>query len=95
MAEVVEDLVDDETLDVLRASSTSSIRSTGLPSPGALSSFARSAVTSDSRIVSAILIVFVIIGMGLWFVVGVGLGLLTIAVGVVLAVLRGRIRPAP
>ena len=40
-AEVVEDLVDDETLEILRATADELMRrSTGLPSPGSLSSFA-------------------------------------------------------
>lgn len=93
MAEVVDDLVDDDTLEILRASSDELVRSSGVPSPGSLSSFTRSAVTSESSALPAILIVFGIIALALWYVVGVGVGLLTLAVGVVLAGLRGRIRP--
>lgn len=93
MAEIVDDLVDDDTLEILRASTDELVRSSGVPSPGSLSSFSRSAVTSESHALSAILIVFGIIGLSLWFIVGVGFGLLTLAIGVLLAGLRGRIRP--
>ncbi|MGZ8514358.1 MAG: hypothetical protein ACXW4H_04475 [Candidatus Limnocylindrales bacterium] len=93
MAEVVEDVVDDNTLEILRASTDELVRSSGVPSPGSLSSFTRSAVTSESSALSAILIVFGAIALALWFVVGVGVGLLTLAIGVVLVGLRGRIRP--
>jgi hypothetical protein len=93
MAEVVEDVVDDDTLEILRASTDELIRSSGLPSPGSLSSFTRSAVTSESSALPWILIAFGVIALALWFVVGVGLGLLTLAIGVVLAWLRGRFRP--
>lgn len=93
MAEVVEDVVDDDTLEILRASTDELVRSSGVPSPGSLSSFARSAVTSESSTLPVILIVFGILALALWFVVGVGFGLLTLATGVVLAGLRGRIRP--
>jgi hypothetical protein len=93
MAEVVEDVVDDETLEVLRASTDELIRSSGMPSPGSLSSFARSAVTSESSTLPTLLIVFGIVALALSFIVGVGIGLLTLAIGVVLAGLRGRIHP--
>ena len=93
MAEVVEDLVDDDTLQILRASTDELVRSSGMPSPGSLSSFSRSAITGPSPALSAILILFGIIGLSLWYIVGIGLGLLTIAVGVVLAILRARFRP--
>jgi hypothetical protein len=95
MAEVVDDLVDDDTLEILRASTDELVRSSGVPSPGSLSSFTRSAVTSESHALSAILIVFGIIGLSLWFIVGVGLGLLTLAVGIVIAGLRARTRQGP
>ena len=95
MAEVVQDLLDDETLEVLRSSSGELVRSTGLPSPGALSSFARSrADATASGTQRAILIGFAVVGIGLTFFLGsVGIGLLVIAVGIALARLRGRIRP--
>jgi hypothetical protein len=93
MAEVVADLVDDETREILLASCDELVRSSGVPSPGSLSSFSRSAITSDSPALSAILISFGIIGLGLWFVVGVGVGLITIAAGIGIAILRGRSRP--
>ena len=95
MAEVVQDLLDEETLEVLRSSSGELVRSTGLPSPGALSSFARTrgdATASGPQ--RAILIGFAVVGIGLTFVLGsVGIGLLVIAVGIALARLRGRVRP--
>ena len=93
MAEVVEDIVDDDTLEILRASTDELVRSSGVPSPGSLSSFTRSAVTSESSALPAILIVFGIIALALWFVVGIGVGLLALAIGVVLVGLRGQVRP--
>ena len=93
MAEVVEDIVDDDTLEILRASTDELVRSSGVPSPGSLSSFTRTAVTSEGSTLPAILIVFGIIALALWFVVGIGVGLLALAMGVVLVGLRRRIRP--
>ena len=93
MAEVVEDLVDDDTLETLRASTDELVRSSGMPSPGSLSSFSQSAVTNKGPALSAILITFGVVALGLWYVVGVGVGLLALAIGVALAGLRGRIRP--
>lgn len=93
MAEVVEDLVDDDTLEILRAGTDELVRSSAVPSPGSLSSFSSSAFSSDSPALSAILIVSGIIGLGLWFIVGVGLGLVAIAAGVGLAILRARSHP--
>jgi hypothetical protein len=93
MAEVVEDLVDDDTLETLRASSDELIRSSGVPSPGSLSSFSRSAVTDRGRTASKILIAFGVLAIGGWYVVGVGVGFLALAVGVALAGLVGRNRP--
>jgi len=83
MAEVVNDLVDAETLDVLRASSDELDRSTGMPSPGALSSFARSAAVADQGPLQGMLVIaFVIVGVAVWLFLGPGLGLLVIAGGV-------------
>jgi hypothetical protein len=91
MAEVVDDLVDDDTLEILRASTDELVRASGMPSPGALSSFTRSAVTSPGRGPRASLIVFGIIGLSVWFIAGLGLGLLTLAVGVGLAMAGERL----
>ncbi|HEX7949301.1 MAG TPA: hypothetical protein VF494_03050, partial [Candidatus Limnocylindrales bacterium] len=93
MAEVVEDLVDDDTLEILRAGTDELVRSSAVPSPGSLSSFSSSAFSSGSPALSAVLIVSGIIGLGLWFIVGVGLGLVAIAAGVGLAILRARSHP--
>jgi hypothetical protein len=89
-AEVVEDLVDEDTLEILRASTDELVRSSGVPSPGSLSSFSRSAITSPSLAVGAVLI---ILALGLTFIVGVGLVFLIIAVGLPLAVVHRRFRP--
>jgi hypothetical protein len=95
MAEVVEDLVDQETLDILRSSSEELIRSTELPSPGSLSSFGRSTVQGNVGATQrAIMAVSVIVGIGLSLVVGLGVGLVAIAVGAALAGLRGSARPS-
>jgi hypothetical protein len=89
MAAVVEDLVDEETLEELRSSSGELIRSTGLPSPGALSSFGRPSIAASGGLArQAILAAFVMVGISLSFILGLGVGLLTIAVGVGLAGLR-------
>ena len=93
MAEVVEDIVDDDTLEILRASTDGLVRSSGVPSPGSLSSFTQVAVTRDSSALPAILIVFGVVALALWFIVGVGGGLLILAIGVMLVALRERRRP--
>lgn len=90
MAEVVEDVVDADTLEILRASTDELIRSSEVPSPGSLSSFSRSAIRSPNPVLSALLI---ILGLSLSFIVGVGPALLAIAVGLALAVAGRRFRP--
>lgn len=95
MAEVVEDVVDDDTLETLRASTDELVRSSGMPSPGSLSSFSQAAVTDRGPTGAVILVVFGILAIGGWYVVGVGVGvaLFALAAGLALAGLRGRNRP--
>jgi hypothetical protein len=87
--------VDDDTLETLRASTDELVRSSGMPSPGSLSSFSQAAVTDRGPTGAVILVVFGILAIGGWYVVGVGVGvaLFALAAGLALAGLRGRNRP--
>jgi hypothetical protein len=84
MAAVVEDLVDADTLEVLRSTADELGDLTGLPSPGSLSAFAMPAADAirgpiQVAIVAAFVLVGAVIGMGL----GGALGLGVIALGLV------------
>lgn len=95
MAAVVEDLVDDDTLEVLRSSSDELDRSTGMPSPGSLSAFAApAAVAIRGPLQFSIVAAFVVVCAAIWLVAGAGLGLVALALGLgVAALARRRIRP--
>ena len=96
MAEVVEDLVDDETVEVLRSSATELERSAGMPTPGSLSAFARSAtISGHGNTRGGLLIGFGIVGAAIWLFVGPGPGLLTIGLGVAAATWLARSRTEP
>ena len=92
MAAVVEDLVDDETLDVLRSSTDELIRASGMPSPGSLSALVGprgiSRTTTATVGIGTALVVLVV---AVWFSLAAGLGLGLLAL-VVLAVGRDRLR---
>jgi hypothetical protein len=78
MAEVVEDLVDDDTLEVLRATADELVRSSGLPSPGSLSE-----LTSVGRAVGWSVFavpILIALALGLWVSLGLGVGILVLAV---------------
>jgi hypothetical protein len=78
MAEVVEDLVDDDTLEILRASTDELVRSSGMPSPGSLSE-----LTSVGRLVGWsvwVLPILAAVALGLWVSLGLGFGILVLAV---------------
>ena len=83
IAEVVEDLVDEHTLEVLRASAEALLRLKGLPTPGSLSNIAasRDGVTRRPLIVF-LAILLVPIAFVLWIGVGAWSGLITLAVGI-------------
>jgi hypothetical protein len=97
MAAVVEDLVDADTLDVLRSSFDELDRSTGMPSPGALSAFAAAPVRAlDGSAGVAVATLYVGICVAIWLVLGPGFGLAAIALGVgVAATARHRVRSDP
>ncbi len=57
MAAVVEDLVDDDTLDVLRSTADGLTDMTGLPAPGSLSNFG----ASDSRVFRVAFVVVIVL----------------------------------
>jgi hypothetical protein len=82
MAAVVEDLVDDDTLEVLRATSNELDRSTGMPSPGALSAFtARAGIATEGPVQVATLVAFISSCAVIWVVLGSAVGLVAIALG--------------
>jgi hypothetical protein len=96
MAEVVEDLVDDDTLDELRSTWDGLASLRGIPSPGALSSLAVPAAVAmrgplQATILGAFVILLVVLGLA------VGLPYAIVLVGIGLALLAGlawRRRPA-
>ena len=86
MAAVVEDLVDDETLDVLQASANELVRSSALPPPGSLSVLASPAAMSIRGPVQiATLIAFAIVCAAIWLTVGAAAGFTALVFGLVLA----------
>jgi hypothetical protein len=82
VAAVVEDLVDTDTLDTLRATWEELTRSTGLPTPGSLAGFAAAPVAADRGPVETTLIALVVVvALGAAFVLGGLAGLLVLALG--------------
>jgi hypothetical protein len=67
MAAVVEDLVDPDTLEVLRSTADRLASMTGLPAPGALSSIAssRGSIRRPLGVAIAVLIILMIFGFGI------------------------------
>jgi hypothetical protein len=93
-AAVAEDLIDAETLEILREPTDALRRTTGMPPPGALSNFA-SGGTSTDGIQVAIAIAVVIAGVVVGFAAGaLAIGLIVIGVGLALLALVGRRRSA-
>jgi hypothetical protein len=87
MAAVVEDLVDDVTLDTLRATSEQFGRLAGMPAPGSISAFGSPATGIQGPIQLALVFAFAL----LLAVVGLGtLSLVSVALGV--AILAGLAR---
>src|SRR4051794_30241928 len=83
-AAVVEDLVDEETTDILRSTTAGLVDMTGVPTPGSLSSFASppaGAVRGPFEV--AALIVFGIVCVLIAVVFSLGIGLLVLAAGLV------------
>jgi len=82
MAAVVDDLVDEKTLAILRSSAGELTSLTGIPAPGSLSAFA-TPVTGSVRgpVEVAVMAAYTTLCVVLAVVVGVGFGLLALAVG--------------
>jgi hypothetical protein len=84
MAAVVEDLVDEETLEVLRATVDELGRATGLPSPGSLSSLtARAGIATGGPIQVVAFIGVFVLAIYLWGLGGAAFGILPLGFGVV------------
>ena len=85
MAAVVEDLVDEETADILRSTTAGLIDMTGLPTPGSLSSFATPPAGSiRGPIEIAALVVFGAVCVLIAVLFSLGIGLLVLAIGLVI-----------
>lgn len=96
IAEVVEDLVDGETLEILRSTADELMRLREIPSPGSLSSFAAPPAGSIRGPVEvAILLGYASLCVVVWAMFGIGFALLAFAVGLVLlaGVTRRRRQP--
>ena len=78
-AAVVEDLVDGDTLEVLRSTSNELVDLTGLPTPGSLSAIASRAGPTIGGVQVAIVAAFVIVAGFVALAVGSGAGLLLLA----------------
>lgn len=90
IAAVVEDLVDEETLEVLQASVGELGRSSALPMPGSLSTLVEPRRMTRTTVASVgIGTVLVVLAVALWFSLAAGFGLLVLAL---VAFLAGRNR---
>ena len=86
MAAVVEDLVDEETIDILRSTTDGLIDMTGMPAPGSLSSFATPPAGSIRGPVEvAVFIAYAVVCVLISLAFGLGIGLLALALGLVVA----------
>lgn len=83
MAEVVEDLVDEETVDALRATWNVLDRSTGMPTPGSLSALAAPPAGVARGPLQVAILVIILAGVVLWVAAG-GVAFLLLALGVAL-----------
>lgn len=97
MAAVVEDLVDADTLDILRSSSDELDRSIGMPSPGSLSAFAAALATAFATAFGrpvgvTVASMYVVICAAIFFVAGLGVGAAALALGIGVAALARRHR---
>jgi hypothetical protein len=86
MAAVVEDIVDEETPDILRSTTAGLFELTGMPAPGSLSSFASPKIGSArGPIEVAVLIAYAIICVVIAALFSLGLGLLVLGAGLAVA----------
>jgi hypothetical protein len=86
MAAVVEDVVDEETIEILRSTSEGFGRARGMPSPGSIAAFATPAPSTmrgplQMTVIASLVVISVVIGL----VVGYPFGLLLLALGVAIA----------
>jgi hypothetical protein len=96
MAAVVEDLADDDTLDVLRATSNELDRSTGIPPPGSLATLgAGSGVAARGPVGVAALVALVVLSAVAWATFGPGVGLVVFALGAAAIASLERRRSSP
>jgi len=95
MAAVVDDLLDDDALEVLHATSEELDRSTGLPPPGALSAItAPAGARTNGPLQVAVMVVFVLVCAALSAVLGLAVGVAALVIGIAAtAVVRGRTDP--
>ena len=86
MAAIVEDIVDEETTDILRSTTAGLFEMTGMPTPGSLSSFATPKVGSArGPIEIAVLIAYAVICVVIAALFSLGIGLLALGAGLALA----------
>ena len=96
MAAVVEDLVDDKTIAILRSTTAHLMQMTGLPAPGSLTSFATPAAGSvRGPMEVAILVAYAVVCVVIAAVIDLGFGLLALALGLGLAAGLTRRRRSP
>ena len=98
MAAVVEDLVDEETTDILRATTAGLNGMSGVPTPGSLATFATppaGAVRGPIEIGALIAFVVVCVVVAVLFSVGVGLLALAAGLAILAALTRQRRSAAP
>jgi hypothetical protein len=91
LAAVAEDLVDADTLEILREQTEALRRTTGMPPPGALSNLTSGTATSSGATQVTLAIAVVIVGIVLGYAMGaIQLGILVIVIGLAAVGLVGR-----
>jgi hypothetical protein len=91
MAEVVDDLVDEDTLDVLRSTLDELVSLRGIPSPGSLATFAApvgAAIRGPLQV--SIIGAFVVLSAIIAIEVGAASGLVVVALGVAIVAVTAR-----
>lgn len=91
-AAVVEDLVDEETLGSLRATSAQLAMMTGVPQPGALSNVGLGILRSGAMSVAALIVAVALIAIGSVMGAAIGLVIAAVAIGWLIR-LRSRSSP--
>jgi hypothetical protein len=88
MAAVVEDIVDEETLEVLRSTSDDLVRLTGMPAPGSLASIAAPAGTAGGSALGLSVVAVALLAIGLFALAVGGQGAI-LALALAIAMLTG------